>query len=148
MALRLANTGLGGILPLPAVEPCGVRGELGAESSPEQLVDGQGEGPPYGVPEGYVYAAQGVDCRTDPEGPRTVVQFFPKHLRIEGVPADEHRLVTELDEGGSHLGWLQPVAEGLAPSGDSLLGHQLHYHGAPPAHPALGEGERLLQRRG
>jgi len=86
MALRLANTGLGGILPLPAVEPCGVRGELGAESSPEQLVDGQGEGPPYGVSEGYVYAAQGVERRPAPKGPRAVVHLFPKHLGVQGVP--------------------------------------------------------------
>jgi hypothetical protein len=86
MALRLANTGLGGILPLPAVEPCDVRGELGAESSPEQLVDGQGEGPPYGVSEGYVYAAQGVERRPAPKGPRAVVHLFPKHLGVQGVP--------------------------------------------------------------
>jgi len=148
VALRLANAGLGGVLPFPAVEPCRVRGELGAEPSPEQLVDGQGEGPPYDVPEGYVYAAQGVECRAAPEGPHAVVQFLPKHLGVEGVPADEHRLVAELDEGGRHLGRLQPVAEGLAPSGDSLVGHHLHYHGAAPAHQALGEGEGFLQRRG
>ena len=29
------------------------------------------------------------------------------------------------------------MAEGLAPSGDSLVGHHLHYHGAPPAHSFL-----------
>ena len=40
------------------------------------------------------------------------------------------------------------MAEGLAPSGDALIGHHLHYHGAPPVHQALGEGEGLLQRRG
>src|SRR5215208_111187 len=98
--LRLANAGLGGVLALPAVEPCGVRGELGAEPSPEQLVDGLGEGAPYGVPEGYIHAAQGVERRAAPEGSRAIVHLLPKHLGVEGVPAEEHRLVAELDEGG------------------------------------------------
>src|SRR5215208_2246789 len=73
---------------------------------------------------------------------------FPKHLGVEGVPAEEHRLVTVLDEGGRYLWRLQPVAQGLPPSGDSLLCQHLHYHGAASEHPALGEGEGLLQRRG
>ena len=125
------------VLTFTAVKAGRVGSHFGAECPAQQLVDRTVQVAADDVPKGDIDTAHGVDGGAPSEGTGPVVRLLPEDLDVEGVPADEHRLEAELDEGGGDLRWLQPVAQRLPPACDTLVGQDLHYHRASFIDPTL-----------
>src|SRR5205085_863198 len=148
MALGFLREARGLALAADAIET----GSVGLHARPEHAA----EEPRYrlaarlasNVPAGDVERADRADERAFlAVVARVVVHAVPEHLGLERVGADDEWRERVPYGGRGDLRRLQPLAERLAPADDAFVGRHLDQRRAAALHPALGEGERLLERR-